>query len=201
MSVRGLKPVCLRRFLAQSLWYGDQVQNENRLSESFEGKPSARGWRRLRVKSVGVILLMGGFSLATAPAAVGSTVNTFHLSGDLHGTLVLKPAIGCGDPGYLEEMQGHVTGEKKGVTSWTLAINQAKPGTYKASDSLNSKAHVTLDPAGLNAITNTLVNVSGTLKVTGADASSGSVNLKMATDTDKVKATLVGSWSCPPASS
>jgi hypothetical protein len=36
------------------------------------------------------------------------------------------------------------------------------------------------------------------LKVSGANASSGSVNLKLENVTGKDKATLKGSWSCPP---
>jgi hypothetical protein len=133
-------------------------------------------------------------------AAKATKVDTFVLSGDLKGTLVLTPTdVGCGDAGYLEGMTGKISGiklRKGGV--WEMAINTMKKGTYKASDSLNSKAHVTLEPPTSNSIENTLTNVSGTLTVTGANASSGSVNLKMENVTGKDKATIKGSWSCPP---
>ena len=124
---------------------------------------------------MGVLLAMGGLAMAAAPVAMGATsgaVNTFHLSGGLRGTLVLKPSLGCGDAPYLNDLTGHVTG-LKGVKSWTIAINTETPGTYKATDSFRSKAHVTLSPYPLNAVQYTLTNIGGTLKVAGTGASSG----------------------------
>jgi hypothetical protein len=152
---------------------------------------------------MGVLLAMGGLAMAAAPVALGATsgaVNTFHLSGGLRGTLVLKPSLGCGDAPYLNDLTGHVTG-LKGVKSWTIAINTETPGTYKATDSFRSKAHVTLSPYPLNAVQYTLTNIGGTLKVAGTGASSGSLNLTLTNLTKKLKAKLVGSWSCPPTTS
>jgi hypothetical protein len=185
------------------IWESYLMEIDSGTGASFELKPSPRGWRRFGVGSIGALLLMVGLSMATAPAAMAATsgtVNTFHLSGGLRGTLALKPSVGCGDAGYLNDLTGHVAG-LKGVKSWTIAINTDKPGTYKATDSLSSKAHVTLAPYPLNAIKYTLTNVGGTLTVKGTDASSGSLNLKLANVTNKIKAKLVGGWSCPPAAS
>jgi hypothetical protein len=132
------------------------------------------------------------------PASAGR-LNTFVLSNGLTGTLRMVPTTqkGCQTPGYLSDMTGKVTGIKLHGTRWELAINDTKVGTFKASDSIESKAHVTLQPPTTNAIENTLTNTGGVLKVTGADATSGSVDLKMSNVTGSLKTTIVGSWRCP----
>jgi hypothetical protein len=150
-----------------------------------------------------IALYPGTVGSASAAVAKSAKLDTFQLSGDLKGTLTLVATDqgGCGDAGYLENMTGKISGIKlrKGGT-WEMAINATAKGTYKASDSLNSKAHVTLEPPTNDSIENTLTNVSGTLTVTGAGGSAGSVNLKMENVTGKDKATIKGSWSCPAQS-
>jgi hypothetical protein len=132
-------------------------------------------------------------------AAAAPKLNTFVLSGGLSGTLKLVPTTqqGCQTPGYLSDLRGRVSGIKLRAGTWELAINDTKVGTFRASDSIESHSHVTLQPPTTNAIENTLTNVGGKLRVTGADAASGSIDLQMSNVTGSLKTTITGSWRCP----
>jgi hypothetical protein len=154
--------------------------------------------RRGRVM-VAIPLAVAGLLVAAPAQASSGKLNTFALSNGLTGTLRLVPnaQTGCQTPGYLSDLTGKVAGIKLHGDDWELAINETRVGTFKASDSIASKAHVTLQPPTRNAIENTLTNIGGLLKVTGADAASGSVDLRMSNVTGSLKTTIMGSWRCP----
>jgi hypothetical protein len=158
---------------------------------------------RLGRVGIGALLLLGGLSTFIAPPLAGASgkVNTFQLSNGLTGTLTMTPTtqLGCQSQGYVSDLTGNIKGIKANPPkTWLLAINATSVGTYKASDSINSKAHVTLQPPTGNAGEDTLTNIGGTLKITGAGAASGTINLKMESVNDNLKTTIKGSWSCPP---
>ncbi len=148
---------------------------------------------------VAVPLAVAGLLVAAPTQASAGKLNTFALSNGLTGTLRLVPntQTGCQTPGYLSDLTGKVAGIKLHGDDWELAINETKVGTFKASDSIASKAHVTLQPPTKSAIENTLTNIGGVLKVTGSDAASGSVDLQMSNVTGSLKTTIMGSWRCP----
>jgi hypothetical protein len=152
------------------------------------------------IAGIGLGVVAGAASFIV-PSGAAAKLDTFRLSDGLTGTLRMVPTTqrGCQTPGYLSDLTGKVAGIKvRSGRGWELAINDTKVGTFKASDSITSAAHVTLQPPTNNAVENTLTNVGGTLKVSSPDGTAGSLDLRMENVTGSLKTTIRGSWKCSP---